>query len=1270
MINKLQLITELSTKTALEITSNYKNWTSFLTTAAWNYKYNFQEQLLIHAQKPTATICASIELWNNFGRWVNKGSKGIALIDDSTNKLRLDHVFDVSDTNSKSNESIRLWEMEHRYVDSVIESMENSFGELWHKQTLSSVLIETAHNAVEDNSPDYLSELLLVAKNSFLKGHKEEFIKENFKETLVNSIAYILLLRCGLDVNKHFGAEDFKDISDFNTSETVAIIGDAASDISQMVLRKIFETIKNIQKSKVIQTHTFAVKELIEYDKNTDQNIERMNEYAQRNLQNAGGLSSSGSSTTTATRNREIWDVTQNISKDAKERDLCRDGHFRQTNESSFRDRQDSQSLGGANYIPDGKVTGSDRNAEGKQSDEVGRDDEQHQNGSRGDSPPRVDLQLEYYNRETEDKSLPFFHSDKLINAILKTSPHISDTKKEITKFFATHSENSDRIEYIKSIFNNDYTELTVDGDRRAGYKTYKNVLQMWEGSFETRISQGFYDWGVIVDYYNGMILLNNLTDTDKPLPSVSQQMLFIETKEEAIGTNAPVAFCFNQEIIDFAILRGSGIEQGKYRIFEQFEKRQSASQNERFLINEYGVGGVMPIISGTGISESHSSKGLGLSMDETNLILTWSKVAKRITELIAADRYLSTKEKEYYPTYLELQETTRQLHAKNKIASKILSIADWKDEPQDSYWDNQYEDDELANIYGGDSVDAQQDIADTEADLNPNQELLVKCDFHLGDTVYFGSNEYNILAFDEKTVRLFDQSFPLINKELSRKNFDLMLRENPLNRHLIVDDFIKENKQQISYASEDKNEEPLDIELIPISNELSHGCVLLHTDNLISDQGITLESGEQELKIANGEEKETETMEPEPIQPESVTPLWEKPKARQRVQSFDLNPQIPISERSNFRITNNELGVGGAKEKFTNNLAAITLLKQLESENRYATPGEQETLSKYVGFGGLSQAFDDKNSSWSNEYLQLKALLDENEYSAARESTLTAFYTSPVVIKAMYKAIENMGFKNCNILEPSCGTGNFLGMLPDSISSSKLFGVELDSITGRIAQQLYQKSSIAVQGFEKTDLPDSFFDIAIGNVPFGQFKVSDKRYDKNNFLIHDYFFAKTLDKVRPGGIVAFITSKGTLDKENSAVRKYIAQRADLLGAIRLPNNAFKANAGTEVTADIIFLQKRDRVIETQPDWIHLGKDENGISMNSYFLPDEDDETKGHPENILGEMVMESTQYGMDSTQHFSFQSFRPHVLQAFTVLSNMYQIRKNSALPSILVSC
>lgn len=723
--------------------------------------------------------------------------------------------------------------------------------------------------------------------------------------------------------------------------------------------------------------------------------------------------------------------------------------------------------------------------------------------------------------------TLPFFGRDEVINEILRTTPHLSASLEEIKDYYERNPDNKDRTEYIKSIFNNDYTELTLEDGRTVGYKTFENVLHLWEGKYDSRTAQSFYDWAVIARHFEAMRLLGELSDSIKPLPSMDGQMTFIlDGRAEEKKTSA---FTFSQEIIDAILANGSGFSEGKMRIYEQFEKSLSAKENAAFLKNEYGWGGSYPVIIGAGIDESHDGKGItitkGIGKENPHITLSWSQVEKRIGELIRMDRYLNPKEKERYPQWLESQEEHRAKIEETKRNREILSNAP-----------------------------PEQEVEPTEKEPEEAEQLQdVQYEYHLGDKVYIGASEYEILSVDDERVMLYDYDMPLFNKEFSRTEFDRKVRENPMNEHLIV-------KEE---PAEERNEK----------------------------------------------------------EPEPVVPAWEQKK---KVKGFDLHPDVSMAERHTFNLRENEVETVGKKERFRRNIMAIQLLKKCQEENRFATPEEQIILSKYVGWGGLSEAFDENNSAWATEYLELSSVLTPEEYASARESTLTAFYTPPEVITAIYKAMEQMGFKEGNLLEPSCGIGNFIGMLPDAMQDSKIYGVELDTISAGIAQQLYQKTTIAAQGFEETNLPDSFFDGVVGNVPFGDFKVLDKRYDKHKFLIHDYFFAKSLDKLRPGGVMALVTSKGTMDKETLAVRKYIAQRAELLGAIRLPNNTFKGNAGTEVVSDILILQKRDRLIDIEPDWVHLDTDENGIKMNSYFVQ--------HPEMILGEMKMVSGRFGMEAT--------------------------------------
>ena len=650
------------------------------------------------------------------------------------------------------------------------------------------------------------------------------------------------------------------------------------------------------------------------------------------------------------------------------------------------------------------------------------------------------------------------------------------------------------------------------------------------------------------------------------------------------------------------------------------------------------------------------------------------------------ADRYLSPREKENIPQYLEYLENAEISRQKNdfmdsaadlppaeKRDSLSLRLADYLNglegyekkylekhglselsDTSAGFMDEFLSDpkkvghliDALASIQGATCAVFTRKHAwrfgEELKELHPREYV-----YHLGDTVHIGSSEYEVVAYDDETVRLFDTSFPLLNKEMPRDEFDRKIRENPANDHLLKidnEELIVENE---GVASGEENNSTLSISnsqlKAPYTPKVSDQYEIegrrfavdsVDTDlETVSLRDITFQNTtgfpifrSESIEFVRECVEKNKEQEKLPTEKETIpsTPAFRRPKSG-RIESPDRHPEIPQADRHNFVITDDDLGHGGAKTKFRYNIEAIKLLREIEIENRLATPEEQEVLSKYVGWGGLPQAFDPDNKQWENEYLELHSLLSPEEYASARATTLNAHYTSPIVIKAIYKAIENMGFKTGNILDPGCGIGNFQGLLPDSMKDSKVFGVEIDPITGKIAQQLYQKNSIAIQGFEKTDLPDSFFDLAIGNVPFGGYGVADKRYDKHKFLIHDFFFAKTLDKIRPGGIVAFITSKGTMDKANPSVRKYIAQRADLLGAVRLPNNAFKENAGTEVTTDIIFLQKRDRMVDVEPEWVQLGEltVDNGqltVPVNSYFVD--------HPEMILGEMTHENRMYG------------------------------------------
>ena len=1286
MARKFDLISELYERTCFAVTDNPVNWQSFLKTAGRNFRLRFDEQLLIYAQRPDATAVLEIERWNGtFGRWVNRGARGIAVFEDADrSRQRLIHYFDISDTHeSRYSRPVPIWEMRPDYEAEVIETLENTFGAVNDTTSIENVVKESIANAVEDNIADYISDFMSLGAGSDIEYLSADEANALYLELVRNSVSYMVMARLGLDADKVYSPDDFVGISNFNSQEVLNAVGIATSDIAEMALLPVSRTISTLSKENRI------IDEQGQSEYNKDIKDERSQSDERNHIHDGGRLQSSEPEIAGAdgSDSRQMVADEENLSEGTSQNPVLQSSDERDYEQSLGGGSAESERTGGNSRKADGRESGTDRADESGRYDEMGSPDEQHQELGTGNREESGNIRLEYYDRNHEDKSLPFFGGDDTIREILGTTPHLSASKEEIKDFYERNTDNATRTEYIKGIFNNDYTQLTLNDGRLVGYKTFQNVLHLWEGKYENRTAQSFYDWGVIAQHFEAMRLLGELTDTMKPLPSMDGQLtLIMGNQAEEQKTSA---FTFSQEVIDAVLTRGSGVSEGKMRIYEQFEKSLSVKENADFLKNEYGWGGSYPVIIGAGIDEQHDGKGItiskGIGSDKPHITLSWSQVEKRIGDLIRMDRYLNPKEKEKYPEWLEKQEERRAELAEQRKNREILSTA--PPEPE-----------------------------------NKEDEPEVKCEYHLGDSVYIGASQYEILSFDENRVMLYDFDMPLFNKEFSREEFDRKVRENPMNDHLkvsalpaeektvtgeneaqndteTVQDFSPKTGYDDAFFINRENESVTWMYYNPDSN--AGGQYIINTlsfdeiqqaaqeydsaedffdylgsiaNQELADVGTEwFEDAEREFHrtpdltdctsatmealIENAERADMvatnignvpiedyreivaaqngfdsyEEMYNEGVRigngydkvPEPIVPAWEQ-KKKSKVKSFDPHPDIPMSERHNFDLANNQVEEVNKKERFHRNYAAIRVLKDCQSENRFATPDEQKILSRYVGWGGIPEAFDERAGAWHTEYAMLKNILTPEEYASARESTLTAFYTPLEVSTAIYKVLEQMGFQEGNLLEPSCGIGNFIGMLPKSMENAKVYGVELDTISAGIAQQLYQKSSIAAQGFEEVNVPDSFFDGVIGNVPFGDFKVSDKRYDKYNFLIHDYFFAKSLDKLRPGGVMALVTSKGTMDKENSNVRKYIAQRAELLGAIRLPNDTFKGNAGTEVVSDILFLQKRDRLIDIEPDWVHLDTDENGIRMNSYFVQ--------HPEMILGEMKMVSGRFGPEAT--------------------------------------
>ena len=1588
---KIEIISEIFDRVSLEVTASPDNWRSFLNSACRNFKLRYDEQILVYAQKPDAIAVLPIERWNRtFGRWVNRGAKGIAVFEMlGGDSQRLVHYFDISDTREGDNSRpVPIWNMRSEYEDEVIDTLENTFGYLDSKDSIEQAIISAADNAVEDNIPDYISDLLRTVDDSFLEGLGENAVDVMYRQLVKNSVAYMLMTRLGVNADLHFDDDDFRDIVNFNTKATANAIGFATSDIAEMGLSEVARTVITLSR----QNRIIAENRNTEYTNDTIK-IERSFDDGRTDLHDAGRLSSSRpDAPRTAEGNAgTLRSDEEELSSESPQDNLLQLSDQRNAGSTSGGRGGTGSNAGGEHSAADGTDGGRDREAESGRSAEVDTPDEQPPTLGTGDSQESSDIRISeqeqalsddepaihydfygslslsdrlhllhgepiYFDRRNEDGSKDFLGGDDDIKAIILSTPHLKASLTEIAAYFDTVRETDKQVEYLKSIFNNDYTEVIIPDGRRMGYKTFTNVLHLWEGNFLNRTKEGYYDWGVIAGYFDGMRLLGELRETIKPLPSQEWQgSLLAEAAEEITP-----AFVFSQEIIDEVLTwRGSGVEQGKFRIYEQFQKSLSQKENISFLKNEYGWGGAYPVLTGTGIDELHDGKGIHLSRgfgdDVPKLLLKWNQVEKRIRELIRIDRYLSPKEKEQYPAWLERQEEIRAEHAAEKAIREALYTPP-ANKPQFDPIEYEYR-------------------------------------YTLGASVYIGASEYEILSFDDDRVMLFDKNFPLFNKEVPRAEFDSKVKENPMNDHLkvaihpeketesaerdnskytptmqeyfklknenpdtiilfqigaffeamgddthivssalglhittrmIADDesielcgfpssrletnmnmlldrgyrigisAIEENcNRKFLTVLPNRDREPVQSELVgridylnadgTVQNSIEYtnaemferdikaesadniqmsvylyqnadGDVMPHgfiddlphllqhfeiarqpapqseydilmkhalelvsiymdaefgenetyefPENLseinlaytttedeqheisadlnlidfriqtkiddqivrteqysslqdivengldgllfddlvyVSDEelapfyaehdeldGVAADAVSQQLaesdsgseqaddnnkpnndslihqvyvdsKDAAREQEQSEdepklrsitfdlsapeqdganqdllgqrlrlddrdfkiikvnmygdvsledltfksatgfpivriekvdfvrrALEEQQAQEEkTITPAW-KQKSRQKAQTFDLHPDISMADRHTFDLKGFELEEVCKKARFRRNVEAIRVLKECEFDNRFATPEEQKVLAQYVGWGGIPEAFDENNAAWSGEFTELYGLLSPDEYSSARESTLTAFYTPPVVITAIYKTMAQMGFREGNILEPSCGIGNFIGMLPDAMENSRVYGVEIDKISAGIAQQLYQRSSIAAQPFEQAEIPDSFFDAVVGNVPFGDFSVSDKRYDKHHFPIHDYFFAKTLDKLRPGGVMALVTSKGTMDKESPAVRKYIAQRAELLGAIRLPNNTFKGNAGTEVVSDILILQKRDIIIDIEPDWVHLNTDENGIKMNSYFAD--------HPDMILGEMKMVSGRFGEEST--------------------------------------
>lgn len=1484
-MNKLDTLYELLEKSCHDIIQSEELWLSFLKTSGYLYNFNFTNQLLIYQQRPDAKACTDFETWNNrMNRWIKKGSKGIALIDDDGRYTKIRYVFDIADTRSPRNRELHLWSVQESFHKQLIDKIAKQFDVTSNDEDLGSFIKELAKEQTGYYVDDYFKRLMKLKDGSLLESYEENELRNLYRNLLENSVAYSLMSRCDIETKFYFEANDFISIELFNTPEMLGVIGNSFQEESNSLLN----VISRITKELIIQNCTFENNNRLVDDKIEKNEGSVIN--GTNHILNSGRLSNAQFDSRQGDTFRKIRNDEEKVSEGTAARDslftsskesteLLLNGNREEgkrddgnvdegiVNEKSSTEQRDISDGMGTAYEQPSKNSGRNHSEGDNLQLDLGIEEVDKEKGGDNVLPPfdlsdlpqllREDVSLQhskeeiiqyfhehtdeieranylkecyddtlvqtfrcpehydysylgykkrndgldvwsgnYLNRESESY-LSFFQLQSYLAKIIEkdeylTSPYenesglkrayenkinkanvfyhvfqyndeLLESAGKIIEFFQTHDNDEERCEYVQHIYPDSIREWKVD-DVILGYDRLDDGLHIYLGTFDNQVVSYDYSWNFVAKEIDGMILSRYFAP-DIQIPSLEEQKNAVYENIQ----NFENGIFFSQQEIDRVLTRGSGFEEGKYRINQMFSKNTTLKEKVQFLKKEYGEGGSSPAVGF--INVNYDAKGMSLSRyreigkDEIKITLKWDKVAKRIDELIQLDRYLNKKEKEYYPTFLQNQ-LQHQLEYERKSINQSL-------------------------------------IPESSNDLQ-NENIPKEYQWNLGDSVYVGATEYKIIESGNE-ITLQDESFPLLLEYYSKDDFLKLLKENPLNDHLLkpvtqagqdinidssnhaiikkyipnienqikrsmiypalrdsdttdeeAEDYIREELISImpSYETKDpdfynrylnddefrnslvdylidrtyedysisndifnkENEENSKLfekmkKIVPrIMNEVSGFCNMITTSDNDDPLMILYDHDEKTIDMfhyyeVNGIEVSEpymtfkvdfskELLEPISYKNDSIDieissdtknkdalstkddlenyanqwldRLLEKNyiveseqvfkdsinkrgiyhidydgsfivytdmpyslvkefadnynyTVSNKIQKEDVSIDPVQSEKINYQIMDKDLGKRTPKERYNDNVAAIRLLFSLEKQGRNATKDEQNILSRYVGWGGLADAFDESKSNWANEYLELKSLLSEEEYKSARESTLTSFYTSPVVIESIYKALNNLGFRHGNILEPSCGIGNFFGMLPDEMKGSKMYGVELDSIGGRIAKQLYQNSNIAIEGYEETKLPDSFFDVAVGNVPFGNFKVVDKKYDRLNFNIHDYFFAKTIDKVRPNGIIAFVTSRYTMDKRNSNVRRYINERCELLGAIRLPNDAF---GDTKAVSDILFLQKRERPVLKDDDWVSTGITEEGYVINQYYID--------HPEMILGTIEKTHAMYGRE----------------------------------------
>ncbi len=1123
MPSKTEEYLALAQRTANGLTRYWESWTDYLTTASRLYKYPFADQLMIYAQRPDATACADFDIWNNrMNRYVRRGSKGIALLDESSGFPRLHYVFDVSDTGVRRNSrDPEVWQLGPDLVQPVSEMLAATYG--ISGERVSQQLADVAGKLVADYWDNNGGDIHATVDGSLLMDYDEAGVEMQFKSAAAISVTYTLLERCGFEPAGWFDKDDFRAIYNFSTPDSVYALGAAVSDMSREVLRNIERTVKTTIRRRNAERSQY------EYEQQERDLLDRRGlpapepdpepapEAAGQVRQDAPELSETA--------------APGSVPHDAPEREPVPDPDRTGADRSSDEEATDGRSAG--------EEPGP---GQGEESDGVGAAHEQPESASRGTGADGADLQLSFFDA------------------------HIPTEAEQIGKIDQAESE------------------------------------------------------------------------------------------------KLPSAFVLSQAEIENELRKhGSGFAGGKQRIIELYQTQPDRKLRAKALAKEYGIGGhSQDFLDGSSGFVNHDGKGLEFDHypDHQKVTLSWTQVEKYIDLMIQSDRYLTDKEKEHRAA---VQEAERQLPMLDGDAAAEYNAL--KEQYPNTLIGFElggyflfYDKDAITvkEVFRSNLLSQENALGKVKVTGFLRREWVAKSQklWAEGNSIYLagqgGDGTHHqtkylreedylpigiIIKLDGRDFRVDHVNFMF--KSVSLQDMDLTNSGQPIfrvERLPNIRELYEQQQDEIIDVSPEKavdykvgDEVVVDLPTRTIEGKIGYvGETDVRIDTSAHGQSWdneVLNKQQFEDGLRRDEPTPDEELDKLPISVE-VNGEWQTfPDAAAADEALNAEPMPEAA--GNFHITDDNLGVGGPKQKFARNIEAIQTLRTLEQEHRGATAEEQQVLSQYVGWGGLADVFDPNKENWSAEYTQLKGLLTEEEYAAARASTLNAHYTSPVVIRAIYDAVEKMGFQSGNILEPSLGIGNFFGMLPSGMADSRLYGVELDSITGRIAQKLYPQADITVAGFETTDRRD-FYDLAVGNVPFGQYKVNDKAYNKLGFSIHNYFFAKTIDQIRPGGVIAFVTSRFTMDSKDSSARKYMAERADLLGAIRLPNNAFKANASTEVVSDILFLQKRDRPADIEPAWVQLGQTEDGFNINQYFVD--------HPEMVLGNLELESTQYGHDLT--------------------------------------